>query len=251
MAEARARPGLLPALAALLVVVATISLGNWQLRRADEKRVLQAARDAAVAQGPLRLDGAARSASDLDGRLLQATGVFEDARSVFLDNRTHQGRAGFHVFTPLRLEQGGHLLVLRGWVPRDALERTRLPSLRALDGPVTVQGLAEARLGTAMRLDAGGAAGEGEGGRIWQAVSLETYARWSGLALQPVVLRQANDTGDGLVREWPRQEAGVDKHLGYAFQWFALAAATAGLWLWYGIFRNRHGRSGQQRTPGA
>jgi cytochrome oxidase assembly protein ShyY1 len=33
--------------------------------------------------------------------------------------------------------------------------------------------------------------------------------------------------GERLVREWPAPGTGVDKHRGYAFQWYALAAMAA------------------------
>ena len=45
------------------------------------------------------------------------------------------------------------------------------------------------------------------------------------------------DRDDGLVREWPDPGSGVDKHLGYAFQWYALAVLVAGLWIRFVVFR--------------
>ena len=48
------------------------------------------------------------------------------------------------------------------------------------------------------------------------------------------VVQQTNDTGDGLRRVWPRPDAGVDKHRGYAFQWYSLAALIAVLTLFFG-----------------
>jgi cytochrome oxidase assembly protein ShyY1 len=38
------------------------------------------------------------------------------------------------------------------------------------------------------------------------------------------MIQQTSPTGDGLVRDWPAPDFGIDKHYGYAFQWFALAA---------------------------
>jgi len=42
---------------------------------------------------------------------------------------------------------------------------------------------------------------------------------------------------DGLVRQWPQSAAGVHKHYGYAFQWFALATLILGLYAWFRIPR--------------
>ncbi len=43
--------------------------------------------------------------------------------------------------------------------------------------------------------------------------------------LQPVLVQQHNDLGDGLVRDWSRPDTGVDVHRAYALQWFAMSAA--------------------------
>lgn len=234
----------MPALAAVLVIALTVSLGNWQMRRAGEKAALQQAQEAADRAAP-RVLGAEPVAPDaLDGRRVVATGRWVPQATVFLDNRTHQGRAGFQVFTPLRLEgeRPMHLLVLRGWVARDPVERTRLPAVPAQEGRVRVEGIAQARLPGALRLGSDDQAREGPQGRIWQSVSLDAFAQWSSLALQPVILRQTVDSGDGLVRERPQPGEGAQRHHGYAVQWYAMAAATALLWLYFGWFR-RNGKS--------
>ncbi len=231
------RPGLAATIAAAVVVATTASLGSWQLRRAEEKATLQARRDAALAVAPVDLAGAPADAAALDGRRVEARGTFDAARTVFLDNRTHRGVAGFHVLAPMRLEGGERtVMVLRGWIARDAAERTRLPPLRTPDGPVRVEGVAIAELPQPVLLGEAGGAAEADG-RILQRYDAIAYARWSGLAPMPVVVRQLSELPDGLVRDWVVPGSGVDKHRGYAFQWFAMAAATLALWLWFGVLR--------------
>jgi surfeit locus 1 family protein len=63
-----------------------------------------------------------------------------------------------------------------------------------------------------------------EEGSVWQNLTLERYRRAFPLALQPVLIQQESALDDGLAREWPAPDLGVDKHYGYAFQWLALAA---------------------------
>jgi cytochrome oxidase assembly protein ShyY1 len=228
-------------LAAAVVVATTASLGAWQLRRADEKAALQAGRDAALAQPPIDLAAAPSGAGALDGRRVTVEGTFDAGRTVFLDNRTHSGVAGFHVLAPLRIAGTDRtVMVLRGWIARDVADRTRLPPLRTPDGPVRIEGLALAELPQPMLLASGG---EGEaGGRILQRYDAGAYARWSGLEPLPIVVRQLSEAPDGLVRDWVQPGAGVDKHLGYAFQWFAMSAVAAGLWLWFGVLSGRRRR---------
>jgi surfeit locus 1 family protein len=44
---------------------------------------------------------------------------------------------------------------------------------------------------------------------------------------------------DGLLRDWPAPDAGLQKHYGYAFQWFALSALILGLYVWFQLIRPR------------
>lgn len=242
MAEAAAprRARWVPTIAALLIVALTLSLGMWQLRRADEKRALRARVLQAAATAAMPVPVAPVEAARLDGLRVSVRGRFLPERTVLIDNRTYKGVAGFHVATPVRIEGSQlHLLVLRGWVARDPRERQRMPEVTTPAGVVELEGLAEASIGQALELRKAPAPGPDE--RIWQNLALDRYARWSGLSLQPVLLRQADlpRIDDGLVRDWPEARVDVDKHLGYAAQWFALAAATFGLWAWFTFFRRR------------
>lgn len=232
---------LVPTLAAGVVVAVTVSLGNWQMRRADEKVALQQARQAAERAAPTVVSAAALEPSTVDGRRVTATGRWVPQRTVFLDNRTHAGRAGFYVFTPLRLEgdPAMHVLVLRGWVARDPLERTRLPAVPTPEQPVRIEGLAQARFENTLQLGNAASVREGPDGRIWQMLTVPDFAAWSQLPMQPYVVRQTAGSAveDGLLRDWAQPGSGVDKHRAYAAQWYAMAAATVLLWLYFGVFK--------------
>jgi cytochrome oxidase assembly protein ShyY1 len=243
---------LVPTVAALAVVALTMSLGNWQVRRAQEKIQMQAQRDAAELLQPAIVP--ARPLGDpelaaLEGGRASVTGEWLGESSVYIDNRTYKGLAGFHVVTPIRImgsaERGGealHLLVLRGWVARDLHDRTRLPAVPAAAGPVTVTGIVQAELAQAMELATPAPPGPGQ--RLWQNLTVDGFRDWSGLALQPMLIRQTEPAigpggsiDDGLVRDWPQPGLDVDRHRGYAFQWYSLAAATAALWLWFVVLK--------------
>ncbi len=228
-----------PTLAALVVVVLTVSLGNWQLRRADEKRALQAQRDAAERDAPVDLSASGNDADALDGRRVRVRGRFVSEFEVFIDNRTHRGVAGFHVLSPLRLAgSDSHVLVLRGWVASDPRERWRVPRVPTPEGEVQVEGIAQREL--AHTLELGRTPEPGPDDRIWLNVDLDRYRRWSGLAVRQPIVRElappqtsAGDFDDGLVRDWPQPGGDVEKHVAYAFQWYSMAALAAGLWIWF------------------
>lgn len=233
--NARARTVLIT-LAAALGVVVTVSLGQWQLRRAAEKMALQAAIDAQA--GKATLDAVAlEKSTDLQGLVHQPAvlrGSWDVQHTVYLDNRQMQGRVGFFVMTPLVLQNGAAIVVQRGWVARDFQSRTRLPVVQTPAGVVEVQGrmaLPPSKLY---------APGEEQPGVIRQNLDLTAYKAETGLPLLALTLQQTGDASEGLLRDWPVVNLGVDKHYGYAVQWFALAALIAGLYLWFVVVRPRY-----------
>jgi surfeit locus 1 family protein len=84
-------------------------------------------------------------------------------------------------------------------------------------GVVRIEGLALAHLPQAL------AVGPATAGKVRQNVALEAFAKETGLRLQPIVIQQHSPAEDGLLREWPRPDAGIEKHESYALQWYSLA----------------------------
>ncbi len=220
--------------AAVAAIALTVSLGQWQLRRADEKLALQAQWDSAQQAPAVAVGGAqlGEVASRLPLRVA-LRGRFLHEHEVWLDNRQMDGQAGFMLVTPLRLVDGAVVLVNRGFAPRDALDRTRLPQVARPEGEVDIEGLAVAQTSRVLQLGQDVPA-PGGGPTIWQNLDYEAFERHSGLAVPRWVVQQTSGAADGLRRQWPRLAAGVDKHRGYAMQWFSLAALVAVLTVFFG-----------------
>ncbi|MDP1651060.1 MAG: SURF1 family protein [Rubrivivax sp.] len=232
--------------AAVLAVALTARLGVWQLDRAAQKSQLQAALESRHALPPLPLAELAHDAAGAAAqqhRAIELEGLWLATMTVYLDNRQMNGRPGFHAITPLRLDDGSVVLVQRGWLPRDADERTRIKAAPPPQGRVRLQG----RIGPApARLYEFEAAASGP---IRQNLDIDGFARETGLPLRPLTVVQEDGTvppGDGLLRQWPRPAAAVHKNYGYAFQWFALAALILGLYVWFQLIRPYRAR---QRPP--
>lgn len=241
----RARAGLI--LAATLVSVGlTARLGVWQLDRAAQKIALQEAieeRAQLPALEALQLRADAPGAQDQLQRRVLLRGAWLSDKTVFLDNRPMDGRVGFFVVTPLQLKgRAEAILVQRGWVPRDALDRSRLPALADAAGEVEVQG----RLALApSRLYEFSAAASGV---IRQNLDSAAYAQEINQALLPLTVLQSGPVNpqDGLLRDWAAPDLGLQKHYGYAFQWFALSALLLGLYVWFQIIRPALQRNAKQ-----
>jgi len=224
----------LMAIAALATALITLRLGFWQLSRASEKQALHVAiegRALLPALNNLSLTGM-NAAGDLLHRRVSLHGRWLDRYTVFLDNRQMAARQGFFVVTPLQLDGSNQVvLVQRGWVPRNFNDRAALPVLPTIDGPVDVDGLIAPS--PAKLYDVGAQST----GNIRQNLELAGYAQETGLPLAPFSVQQAGPDGDGLARDWTPVNTGVEKHYGYAFQWFALSALIVFLFVWFQIVR--------------
>jgi surfeit locus 1 family protein len=226
--------------ATLIGVTITASLGAWQLRRASQKLALQSALDSRAGMPALAvadLAAATDAAEAQHYRPVRLRGRWVVGRTVFLDNRQMDARVGFFVITPLQLDgRDDAVLVQRGWAPRDQRNRTLLPAVPTPTGDVDVAGHIAPPPARLYEFSAAAS------GVIRQNLDLESFAAESGLRLVPLSVRQDDSPatlGDGLLRRWSRPAIDVQKHYGYAFQWFALCALMAGLYVWFQLVRPR------------
>lgn len=215
----RFRPSLLVTVATVAFCMLTLSLGNWQTRRAHEKEALQTKLDERALQAPISLPASAVDAEEFDRRPVKVRGRYDAALSILLDNKVYQGRVGYQVLTPLRIGAGErYVLINRGWI---AAGRTRadLPHVETPKGEQQIEGVAVVPSAKVFELGV-----DTQQQKVWQNLVLARYASWSGLRLQPVVIEQHSAVADGLVRDWPRPDTGIEKHRGYALQWYSFCA---------------------------
>ena len=233
---------LIPFLATVTVVALGIALGNWQLRRAAEKTALEDRLAAGNAAAPLVLGAAPLDPAQVEFRRVSVSGEFVRDWPLYLDNRPYQNRVGFYLLMPFKIAGTGmHVLVERGWLPRNAAQRDQLPPYATPTGTVTLQGIARVNAGHVMQL---GTAPALQARAIVQNADPAQVAAASGLALQPFVIEQtapARPGGDdsAMVRDWPAPSLGVDKHRGYAFQWYALAGTALTFFVVNGFRRGK------------
>ena len=218
MSSARARPGLVVAIVAAVLLL--VGLGVWQVERLAWKRALIAQTSARLAAAPVPAPGPAewRRVAPADAyRRLRVTGRYRTGADTLTQAVTDYG-PGFWVLTPFRSDAGYTLLVNRGFVPTGA--RPAPPPA----GTTQVVGL--------LRLT------EPEGGFLRSNVpasdrwySRDVAAIAAAKRLGPVapyfIDASAPTTG------WPRGGLTVvrfrNSHLVYALTWFGLAALVAAM----------------------
>lgn len=217
----RFEPKLWAVFVTALFVIIFIELGKWQLSRADEKNARHELLELYAKQPAVTLPNTLVRLEDFQYREVEVQGEFVSEHTIYLDNKTHQGRAGYHVITPLKVLNSELLVVInRGWIATGN-DRSVLPYVSEIDGVVKISGLVVAPELRTLNLSEMVTAG-----KVWDNFNLQRYQEVTGKVIQPLMVLQRNHMEDSLIRDWDRPGSGADKNLGYAVQWFLLAATA-------------------------
>lgn len=224
------RPGLLPSILVLLLFPGLIALGCWQLARAEEKRELLAAHQAQQLAAPISIDELERQADPAYKRVW-LHGFFDARHTLLLDNRTRAGKAGVEVLQPFYDQTSGLWLLLnRGWLAWP--DRRISPTFATPNTPLRLQATVYVPLGEAFQLQTL------EPATGWPRLVSEVkpHALWQQLGRGGLDYEVRLEPGPAAFQsDWSVVAMSPDKHLGYAVQWFALAAALLGLFVYLGL----------------
>lgn len=213
-------------IATLIVAISATWLGQWQTRRGDEKQAIQARIRARAAAPAIVMDDSVGHLDSAQGEYRRARlrGQFLSDWTIYLDNRPYQGRPGLYVLTPFKIaESKSSVIIERGWIPRDLSDRSKLPVVLTPQGEVEIEGVLRLSAGHLLQL---GSPEPIRPGAMLQNLDIAAFDKASGISLLPFVIEQqadARNLGDGLVRDWPSASLGIERHRGYAIQWYALA----------------------------
>ncbi len=240
---------LAPSLLSLLLFTVFLSLCSWQLGRAQEKRDLFAQFETGASEKALhaiptktaefRSDDSGANEPGANGlgaryRTVRLSGRYDSTRQILIDQMTHRGRIGYQVLTPFVPSDGSPMVMVnRGWIPAPP-KRDQFPLIsvsvtdRVLSGRLDTLRRPGLRLNKELPADA-----------PWPRRMVFPDMLTLGTALQTelaayVVLLSA-DQPDGYAREWKPRVMGPGKHIGYAVQWFSLAAAVLIIYTWLGF----------------
>lgn len=236
------------ALAGLATTLVTARLGLWQLDRARQKEAVQASVESRALMPELAFAALADDPSAAGGqhhRVARLSGHWMPEHTVFLDNRPMNGRPGFFVLTPLRLDDGSAILVQRGWQPRDRLDPRRTEAVPTpADTRIEVRGRVAPPPSRLMEF------APAEQGPIRQNLDWIAFPQEIGRPLRPVTLQQLEPAlvcdasrtcdqalNDDLRRDWTVVAGSADKNRGYAAQWFALSLLVMTLLVWFQVWR--------------
>lgn len=220
-APRRFRPPLWATLLTVLLLAVMVSLGFWQLDRAEQKQQMLDDFEAAAEGAPEPLDKPAPAADDAPAHV-RVAGRFQSDGQLLLDNQIREGRAGVRVWTPLRRDSGEIILVDRGWVA--APRRDGLPDITVGTGKRQLSGLwrplPQAGFSLGNRL-----CDKPDTPQRVQYPRVEEIACRFDVPVADGLLLLHPEAPDGFLRQWRPDHLDPSVHWGYALQWFGFAVA--------------------------
>ena len=233
------KPALVTSLAFLVVFPVLISLGIWQLNRAEEKRGIERGVAEAIAKPPLLINES--NLGELKNevyRPVRLVGKFDNNRQYLWDNKTHKGRSGYQVLTPFLLEGLEQaVMVNRGWIPILG-RRDQFRDIAVDDESVSVEGVIKTpsnAIQLAERVDEKTV----NYPSVIQAFEVSIIAAQLDVEVLPIMIELSPDSPQGYVRDWKPYYGKIGKHMGYAMQWFIMAFIALFLYIKLNIKRRK------------
>lgn len=225
------KPGWLPSVCVVLLLPLFVSLGVWQLRRADEKLALTALRQQQENAPPIHLTHTEPVPERY--RRVIVTGTYDSEHQFLLDNQVFNGQVGYHVLTPLRIDGTSlAILVNRGWVSAGR-DRSKKPDLVIQQPRVTIRGIADRFPQLGLKLKGAEIPTPGWPALV-QVVNHEVLGERLGYRLSSYQVLLDAKEAEGYERAGRTVSLSPDKNQAYALQWFSFAFVLLALYVWYG-----------------
>ena len=221
------KPGLVPTLVVLILLPILIRLGFWQIDRAGEKEHIQQLFEQRAQLPEVPITELAADLSDIEAlkyRQVSVTGKYDNQHQILLDNKVYNQVVGYHVLTPIRINNTDKaVLVNRGWVP-GSLDRRILPKISSPDQQIEINGVISIPSSKVFTLSDYNRAGD-NWPAVYQWIDFKDMQHATGLNLLPVVILQDPKDKDSFVRNWSKVSLKPEKNISYAVQWFTMAFA--------------------------
>ncbi len=219
----RFKATLIPSMVTLALLYLMISLGLWQLDRADYKANLQSLIESKQDAAPIALSDTAENEDDWLYQPVYVSGEFDDQHQLLLDNQVSNMQAGYSVFTPLKLSGDLAILVNRGWLPVGA-SRSELPDVAVSALMQKINGLMAKPPSKGLVLS-GYANSYEKWPVVLQYIDVAEIQKQLKYKLMPMVIIM-NVAEQTALKPLPvKINMRSEKHTGYAFQWFGLSLA--------------------------
>ena len=213
----------IPASLIIATLVLLISLGFWQLDRADEKRAIEGQIDSANS-GDVKLIDSAEFLKDKEYYHVRLQGSYVGDKQFIYDNQIVDQISGYYVLTPLVLKGASKaVLINRGFIPWNG-RRDKLADID-IGEKLTEVKVQISKPVKRMELEASELTGDFP--VLIQALDLDEMSTIASLDFASVVGLLSPETENGFVRQWEPYTGSIERHIGYAVQWFLMALVLA------------------------
>ena len=204
---------------AIIFVPITISLGIWQIERANEKKLIIANYDKLLVSAPIALQ---KNQMLNNWQPIETTGTYEDT-IVYEDNAINNGKAGFKVYHLFRNDDGTFIFIHRGFIERNLI-KNNLPEVEIPTEKKSIYGTTLFKQNNTFVKNI-----EESDSRIIQefnaSLLIDKYPMLKDKYLHPFLFNlDIRDVDKYQPIEKPVNMT-ASKHIGYAIQWFGLCAA--------------------------
>ncbi len=236
------KPKLAPSIATLIVLPILMSLGFWQLDRAELKQQQLDKYTARSEQRAMPLTAAVNPAAikvaDAMYQKFEVRGRYDSQHSFLIDNRVHQSQVGYYVITPFVVENSDRIiLVNRGWL-KGKRYRADLPDFTTTSEKIMLKGVGYVPSKNFFAVDNV----KIENQRfpvVIQNIDFTVIKEALKIDLYPFILRLDPEDKTGFVRNWQVITSSPEKSQSYAAQWFTMAFVVLLIYISSSIRLNR------------
>jgi surfeit locus 1 family protein len=203
--------------------VLLISLGFWQLDRADEKRAIED-QIASANSGDVEFVTSVEFLKDKEYYHVRLQGSYIGDKQFIYDNQIVDQISGYYVLTPFILKGASKaVLINRGFIPwsgrRDKLANVDIG-----------EKLTEVKVQISIpikRMELKVSETTGDFPVLIQALNLDEMSVIASLDFASVIGLLSPESENGFVRQWEPYTGSIERHIGYAIQWFLMAFVLA------------------------
>ena len=214
---------ILPSILITATFAFLVSLGFWQLDRADEKRSIETSIKLANT-GSVELIRKEEGLQSKEYYEVRLQGKYLSDKQFIYDNQIVDQVSGYYVLTPYALEgQSKSILINRGFIPwngrRDKLadivigQETREIKVQ-ISKPIKRMELKPSEVGIQFPA-------------LIQSIDLQDMADRAKVDFSSVIGLLDASASNGFIRKWEPYTGSIEKHIGYAVQWFLMALVLA------------------------
>ena len=213
----------IPAALIIATLALLISLGFWQLDRADEKRAIED-QIASANSGDVEIVASTEFLKEKEYYHVRLQGSYIDDKQFIYDNQIVDQISGYYVLTPLVLKGDSKaVLINRGFIPWNG-RRDKLADIDIADKLTEVK-VQISKPVKRMELEASELTGDFP--VLIQALDLDEMSTIASLDFASVIGLLSPESDNGFVRQWEPYTGSIERHIGYAIQWFLMALVLA------------------------